>query len=708
MMHHPSTGFAMGDPYLNPLRNPPSSLAAAAFFETLVLSASGWRGVFGLDENDLGESLDPAKAYTAARMALVFADWLLETLPGKTAVRSTDRTAGRSPVLAVGMDTRPTGPAIADVMVRIFVARGLSVRYAFMTAAPEMMAWARHSGALPVDHPEHLDAFCYISASHNPPGHNGVKFGLTDGGVLDPSETTLLISRLREGACTTLDIERLAELTASPEPLAIAGLYSSAVTNKRRAISAYTLFTREVAGLSSELADQEAELDALAAAIRAHSRPASELEESDDPMSRGDKNAGFLGEGDKDTEEDQPDGDIGIVADFNGSARALSIDGDFLSSLGVNLQSMNATPRYYAHRIVPEGESLDQCRRELAAARRRGRNCLLGYVPDCDGDRGNIVYWDDQAKEAKALEAQETFAVAVLAELASAEHRTQVKASTRSVRSEAILAGGTREPGMVQAGKGMAVVGNDATSMRIDHIAKAFGAQVFRAETGEANVVGLARLLREQGYTVRILGEGSNGGVITHPAGVRDPLNTVTAILKLLYLRDQGPVPGPFRLWLQKTGRADAYRANFGMSDIIASLPPYATTSVFEPRAALRVNSCDQRSLKKAYGTLFAEAWPNLSKELQPTFGTLTYRILASQGKEEKPLEGGFDGSGTGGIKIMLENEDGTVVAFLWMRGSGTEPVFRVMADVRGGSRPMEELLLRWHTSLVRQAATIV
>ena len=686
MMHHPSTGFAMGDPYLDPLSSSPSPAAASAFFDSLILSASGWRGVFGQSDDDMGETIDSAQAYAVARMALVFADRLLETSSGSAVEGTLGPGKGRLPVVAVGMDTRPTGPAIADVMVRVFLARGLAVRYAFMTAAPEIMAWARQSGSLPVDHPDHLDAFCYISASHNPPGHNGVKFGLIDGGVLDPAETKLLIGRLRDSACTALDIERLAELSATPEPAAVAGVYSSAMANKRKAISAYTLFTREVAGLSNQLLEQEAELDALAAAIKAQSRPASELEESDDPMSRGDKNAGFLEEGDRDTEDDQPDGDIGIVVDFNGSARALSIDGDFLSGLGINLQAINSTPRYYAHRIVPEGESLDQCRRELAATRRSGRNCLLGYVPDCDGDRGNIVYWDSLAKESKALEAQETFAVAVLAELASAEHRALLTA---------------------EKGKAMAVVGNDATSMRIDHIAKAFDARVFRAETGEANVVGLARQLRAEGYTVRILGEGSNGGVITHPAGVRDPLNTITAMLKLLYLRDQGKVPGPYKLWLQKTGRAEAYRDNFGMADIIASLPPYATTSVFEPRAALRVNTHDQKALKKAYGRLFRAAWPSLAKELEPTLGSLSCRVLASQGKDEKALDGDFDESGTGGIKILLENASGVALAFLWMRGSGTEPVFRVMVDVRGGDQAMEELLLQWHTKLVRQADAI-
>ena len=102
MMHHPSTGFAMGDPYIDPLFTLPSPEAAAAFFETLILSASGWRGVFGQDDEDMSEGLNPAKAYVVARMALVFADHLMETMP--------DRIAGQPPVVAVGMDTRPTGP----------------------------------------------------------------------------------------------------------------------------------------------------------------------------------------------------------------------------------------------------------------------------------------------------------------------------------------------------------------------------------------------------------------------------------------------------------------------------------------------------------------------------------------------------------------------------------------------------------------------
>jgi phosphoglucomutase len=642
-IHHPATGFAIGDPDVVPLATKPSPAEARFFFDTLILSASGWRGVFGESDDDMAEGISPAKAYAAARMAAVFADFLLERQTG-----SGGNAKAPAPVVALGIDTRPTGPAIADVMARVFLARGLTVRYAFICAAPEIMAWTRRSGALPADHAERLDAFCYISASHNPPGHNGVKFGLTDGGVLPGSDTKLLIAALKDGACEARDIEATASLVASAAAKTVAALYSGCGAAKRRAISDYMLFAREVAGASSDLDAQERELDALADAIKA----------------RG----------------------AGVVAEMNGSARSLSIDEDFLSGLGVSVLRLNAEPRRFAHRIVPEGESLEPCRLALAKARITNPSFALGYVPDCDGDRGNIVYWDGNSGEAKAIEAQDTFALAVLAELS-----TMAMAVTRH--------GGARAK--------TAVACNDATSLRIEAIAKALGAEVFRAETGEANVVGLARSLREQGYEVRVLGEGSNGGVITHPAGVRDPLNTVTAILKLLYLRDDGAIPGPFRLWLERSGQGSAYRDDFGLADVLASLPGFATTSVFEERAALRVCSPDHVALKNAYESIFKKAWPDLARSLERYCGRLTWKALSSSGTAERELTGQFGDSGSGGLKILFSDEAEAPAGFLWMRGSGTEPVFRVMADMRGNDPAVESLLLDRHAAMVREADSL-
>jgi phosphoglucomutase len=375
---------------------------------------------------------------------------------------------------------------------------------------------------------------------------------------------------------------------------------------------------------------------------------------------------------------------------MNGSARTLSIDSDYLASFGVEFRRINAVPRRFTHRIVPEGEALEPCRLALEKAHADEPHFVLGYVPDCDGDRGNLVYWDDDTGTARALAAQDTFALAVLAELATAN------LATMAARGDT-----------AQAHRKLAVACNDATSLRIESIAKAFGAEVFRAETGEANVVGMARTLRERGYEVRILGEGSNGGVITHPASVRDPLNTVTAILKLLYLNGGDDHPGPYRLWLRRSGQESAYHEEFGLCDVLATMPRFTTTSVFEERAALRVRSKDQTALKGAYEVLFRKAWPSIAREIEPRLGPVSWKAYASLGSTQKELTGGFAGSGTGGLKIVLVDASGSEAGFLWMRGSGTEPVFRVMADIHGDDTGLEALLLDRHVGMVREADSL-
>ena len=38
------------------------------------------------------------------------------------------------------------------------------------------------------------------------------------------------------------------------------------------------------------------------------------------------------------------------------------------------------------------------------------------------------------------------------------------------------------------------------------------------------------------------------------------------------------------------------------------------------------------------------------------------------------------------------------------MRGSGTEPVFRVLCDVKGNNEKMENDLLQWHSQMILKA----
>jgi phosphoglucomutase len=345
----------------------------------------------------------------------------------------------------------------------------------------------------------------------------------------------------------------------------------------------------------------------------------------------------------------------------------------------IPFEAINATPGQIAHRIVPEGESLEPCRLFLEDLHSRNPAFVLGYVPDCDGDRGNVVVWDENLHKARALEAQEVFALACIAELAYTA-----------------LTGGVSANGKLLTKTAIAV--NDPTSLRVDRIVAAFGASVFRAEVGEANVVNLARKLRKDGYTVRILGEGSNGGNTTHPSAVRDPLHTVLAIIKLLSLRDGDG--GLFELWCNASGQR--YHPGYNLADVIASLPRFYTTSAFAPDAALKVASTDHRELKRRYQKIFLSEWEKRKDELKDRYGIHKWEAAAYNGIQERKGIDDFGEAGKGGLKICFYNEGGQPVASIWMRGSATEPVFRIMADAEYAQT--ERRLIEWHRIMTMEA----
>jgi phosphoglucomutase len=586
---------------------------------TMILSHSGWRGIFAADggaESVTGE-ISAAHRVIAAGAAAVFADYLRELGSGK-------------PLVLLGRDTRPTGKAIARAMIPVLRKRGCRVRYAGVVAAPEIMAWACSLGQR-----AKACGFIYISASHNPIGHNGFKFGLSDGGVLPAEEMAKLAQRLPR-SYTEFLIRKSSFLRVTPcTPWLI----------KKQAYNAYLRFSREVAW-----GDNAGIADTLKRGIA--QRP------------------------------------LGVCGDFNGSARCVSIDKQFLGNLGIQCRAINDRPGAIAHRIVPEGESLDPCCAFLAEQHRRNPAFVLGYVPDCDGDRGNLVIWDSSLHKARALEAQEVFALACVAELAQLAWN-----------------GGLAKDGFAKT----AIAVNDPTSLRIDRIAEAFGARVFRAEVGEANVVGLARRLRAEGYTVRILGEGSAGGNITHPSAVRDPLHTVLAIAKLLSLRTTGGnaafgKPGLFELWCNASGQAGQYSADFDLAGIIASLPPFVTTGAYSPEAALHVTSADHGALKSRYQAIFLREWEARKNELKVQYGIYSWDAAAYNGMEERKGIADFGEAGKGGLKICFYDAHNQAAASIWMRGSATEPVFRVIADAGGVDRRIERDLIEWQRRMTIEA----
>jgi phosphoglucomutase len=593
----------------------------------MILSPSGWRGVFAEHEESAATEISAGHRIIAAAAARVFADFLSNKGPPDHA--DPDGTDREGKTVILGMDTRPTGGAIADAMIRSFLAQGCEVRFAGITAAPELMAYARHCGKT------RALGFVYISASHNPIGHNGFKFGRADGGVLAPEESLDLIDKFRAFLSSGAP---LAE-SLSNRPLADPEhVYADMPRIKEEAYRVYLDFTREVVMGNS---------GGILSALR------------------------------------DPGCGLAIVADFNGSARTLSIDREFFSSLGIRLYAMNDKPGQIAHRIVPEGESLEPCCRFLEEQHRQDPSALLGYVPDCDGDRGNLVIWD--GNKARSLEAQEVFALACVSELS---HLVWTGETTSS------------SPGKI------AVAVNDPTSLRVDSIAAAFGASVFRAEVGEANVVGLARKLRDQGYTVRILGEGSAGGNITHPSAVRDPIHTVMALVKLFNIRGDGERPGFFDIWRERSGascKGNASGNDFSLSDIIASLPRFVTTGSYTPEAKLQVRTRDHGLLKGRYQEVFLREWEARREELRERYGIGGWEAAAYIGMEEKRGLKSFAEAGRGGLKVLFTDaETSSVIAWIWMRGSGTEPVFRVMAE--GKDERTERDLIQWQRRMVLEA----
>jgi phosphoglucomutase len=252
--------------------------------------------------------------------------------------------------------------------------------------------------------------------------------------------------------------------------------------------------------------------------------------------------------------------------------------------------------------------------------------------------------------------------------------------------------------------KKAALAVNDPTSMRVDRIAHAFDVSVFRAEVGEANVVSLARKLRERGYTVRILGEGSAGGNITHPSAVRDPLDTVAALIKLLTIRTVEEKKGFFELWCDLSDQAEVYRPDFTLSDIIATLPAFVTTGAYTPEALLTINTLDHSLLKDRYQEVFLREWEERKEFLKTRYGITGWTAAAYQGTEEKPGLTRFGEAGRGGLRIIFTNKAGNETACIWMRGSGTEPVFRVMADAEGSDKRLERDLIEWQRRMVIEA----
>lgn len=605
----------------------------------MILSASGWRKVFA--ESGDGEDSSPDIGYENALLCALIAETFAEYIK--------ERCVGR-PTIALGMDSRPTGNQIADAILRVLSSMDIAVHYIGIASAPEIMAYARS-----------LDGFVYISASHNPIGYNGIKFGLNDGGVL-PAEEEKILEKSFLKKCGMEDAGEYAEMLlskASDGELTL--IFTLGDKYKKDSLWAYESFIRTVISGTSDPKTQDQFFLDIKSAMK--------------------------------------NSPLAIVADMNGSARAASIDSSFMDGLGIEFLPFNNEAGKIHHAIIPEPENLVFCADVMDDLRKDGNDSVtLGYMPDCDGDRGNIVYWDAIKKKSITLPAQTVFALSVLAESAF-EIWQQTNMPKKGLLWKAISHYGKH-----------AVAVNGPTSMRIDEICKAFGREVFRAEVGEANVVNLAREKRDEGYQVRIFGEGSNGGNITYPSAVRDPLATVFALVKLLVIRDKknpdGTVnKGLFHIWCEKSDQEFRYKNDFTLQDVLDSLPLYTTTGVSDELAVLKVKTEDKGLFKENFQKVFIADWNQHLEEMEAIYGITSYKTILTNGTKERfvtPEESWNNGNG--GLKIMFYYEENHPFGYIWMRPSGTEPVFRILCDIRGDEFAAERSMLRWETSMIKKA----
>ena len=556
-------------------------------FSSYILSASGYRHVFA-KSGDEEDSTAEIKAE----------DVIIVTLITKAYF---EHLKLKNPRILLGIDARPTGKTIAAIAIRTLIALGADVKYLFISAAPEIMAYSN----------DNFDSFYYISASHNPIGHNGFKFG-RKGGVFSAEEANELTSSLKE-MLNGDNINKALALGKVADNKKYEDVLSKVEEEKNKALCYYRSFVLKTA-------------------------------EVDDSFKA----------------------DVGIVADFNGSARALSIDRNFLEEIGCSFSAINDKAGSVAHAIVPEGKNLIPCRDYLEKMHKKDKRFILGYTPDNDGDRGNFVYITDKG-EAAILEAQEVFALVVAIEVADLS---------------------------LKKNKNIAVAVNGPTSERIDALASAFGAKVFRAEVGEANVVNLASALRDKGYVVHVLGEGSNGGNITEPAKVRDPLNSVMTILKLF---------GDKELYNYLRRKLGFSEGEASISGVIEALPIYTTTGAFSSLAKMHIKHPDYKGLKSAFEKLLRAEFKE--QELDK-YGIVSYEIHQTEKTEERIGEGNAFRSGEckGGLKVVFLSKEGEHLAYMWTRPSGTEPLLRVLVDVKGDNQLLHDKLLSFIRTLIAEA----
>ncbi|AHH11183.1 phosphoglucomutase (plasmid) [Borrelia coriaceae] len=578
----------------------------------MILSPSGFRKIFAKskDENSTDYEINDDDKILTALIILTISNYF-KYKPKK--------------YINIGLDSRTTGNIISEITIKTLILNNDSINFLGILPIPEILAYTKKSN--------NSKGFIYISASHNPPGYNGIKIGLDDGGVLNSNEIKKIICQIKSNIKNENLIHNIITNLQKFNTNALNSktyetIINAKPTNKTQSYNAYKCLMQEI--IYSDKHNQE-NIDILKEIIKK-----------------------------------EP---IGIIGEMNGSSRINSIDREMIEALGIKLELHNTEIGIFKHGMTPEGESLNMCKKILEQKFKSDNSFQLGYVPDCDGDRGNLVAISKKG-QASIITPQKIFALSVLSEL-SYLYYTGIKDN-------------------------LAIVVNDATSLNIEKIATLFNTKVYRVEVGEANLTEMADLLRNQGLTVKILGEGSNGGNIIHPSKVRDPLTTLFSIIKLLKIKNL------FKIWCELSN--NSYNEQYNLEDILKTINFYSNVEVSSPKAILKINVKNQEILKTNYERLLEKEFNNNNTVLHK-LPIHNYEIINYEGIKQNTSR---TGDSSGGLKVLFKNNKQEIIASLWLRGSKTEPIFRVLSEVKSEYNALLYDLLEFNTYLIQSANSII
>ena len=101
-------------------------------------------------------------------------DDVIETIASSFALWLKEKTGKASPLVAIGRDSRLSGPRIAEILSTVLVKKGFHVLMTGLSSTPAMFMTTLDL---------HTDAAVQITASHHPWNRNGLKFFLPTGGL---------------------------------------------------------------------------------------------------------------------------------------------------------------------------------------------------------------------------------------------------------------------------------------------------------------------------------------------------------------------------------------------------------------------------------------------------------------------------------------------------------------------------------------------